>query len=81
LVSGSLVNTRPPLTRQPDTGLQDTKSQIMPALSIPNDPAYFLKIIELYRKSIAVGVESTFNWYRLADRLSASFASPLQPLR
>jgi transposase len=33
----------------------------------PIAPKEFLKIIQPYRKSIAIGVESTYNWYWLSD--------------
>jgi len=47
--------------------IMDAKGEILFHRNIPNNPPYFLSVIQPYRHSIAVGVESTFNWYWLAD--------------
>jgi transposase len=49
------------------TTIMDATGKILFHRNIPNSPSYFLKVIQPYRHSIAVGVESTFNWYWLAD--------------
>lgn len=47
--------------------IMDAKGEILFHRNITNNPDRFINIIEPYRKNIAVGVESTFNWYWLAD--------------
>lgn len=45
----------------------DKAGKILYHREYPNNTTEFLKIIQPYRKSIAIGVESTYNWYWLAD--------------
>ncbi|HAV42733.1 TPA: hypothetical protein DCX15_01770 [bacterium] len=47
--------------------IMDAKGDIVFQRNMLNDPSYFLKVVEPYRKEIVVGVESTLNWYWLAD--------------
>ncbi len=47
--------------------IMNAKGEVVFHRNIPNDFALFSQIIKPYQESIAVGVESTFNWYWLAD--------------
>jgi transposase len=47
--------------------VQNKTGDVLVHRNLKNDFPVFLKTIEPYQKSIAIGVESTFNWYWLAD--------------
>jgi len=48
--------------------IMNARGEIISHRNMPNEFSIFMKVIEPYCYSIAVGVESTFNWYWLADR-------------
>ena len=45
----------------------DRPGKILMHRKIGTDPEYFLRLIQPWGKDITVAVESTFNWYWLAD--------------
>jgi transposase len=47
--------------------IMDRQGDILVHRDMPNAPQKFLAIIKPYQSDLAVGVESTFNWYWLSD--------------